>query len=181
MKKPIRITVSLDEETVELMGKIKEGTALSQSEIMRQALKFYNENKDIIGAIDKEKLQTYRYMLFSGEHVILDVAHWLLLLNLIESSPEKEKFWRDCREVAKSHTEQLKQRVFSAEDILGRLETCNFFRVNKNSDNDFTLVLGSEIPKKFIRVFLREFFSATSINAEIKENLAKIRVIAKDN
>ena len=52
--------------------------------------------------------------------------------------------------------------------------------MNKSSRNDFTLVLGSEIPKKFINVFLEEFFSATNIKAERKECLAKIRVIAKD-
>lgn len=180
MKKPMRVTFALDEETSELLGKIKEGMDHSQSEIIRQALRFYNENKDNIDASAKKRAHAYLGRLLFGEHVILDFEHWLLLLNLIESSPEKEKFWKDCREVARSDAEQLKQRVSSAEDLLEYLEACNFFRVNKNSKNDFTLVLGSEIPKNFIKVFLQEFFSAMDIKAEIKEYLAKIRVIAKD-
>jgi hypothetical protein len=180
VNKTVRITIALDDETAELLEKMKEGMGHSQSEIMRQTLRFYNENKDILTAISRERLHTYMDMLLSGEHVILDVDHWLLLLNLVESSPEKEGFWKGCREVARNHAEQLKQKVTSAEDILSRLETCNFFKVNKNAENDFTLVLGSEISKKFIRVFLKEFLTAADIEAEIKENLAKIRIIVKD-
>jgi len=115
-------------------------------------------------------------MLLNGEHVILDVDHWFLLLGLIESSPEKETFWSEHREVARSHTEQLRSKVHTAEEMLARLETCNFFRMTQDSENTFTLILGSEIPKKFIRIFLEEFFSAMGVKAKIKENLAKLRV-----
>ena len=65
------------------------------------------------------------------------------------------------------------------ENILTRLENCNFFRMTKNSDKDFTLILGSEIPKTFVRILIEEFFSVAGIKAEIKENLAKISVTAK--
>jgi len=112
MKKLTRITIALDEETAKLLEKMKEGTALSQSELMRQALRFYDENKDILNASAKKSLHMYMDMLLSGEHVILDVDHWLLLLNLIESSPEKEKFWTNCREVARSHAEQTEAKSF---------------------------------------------------------------------
>ena len=148
MKNPVRITVALDEEMTELLEKIKGEIGLSQSELIRQALRFYHENRAIMDGSIKNKLSTYMDMLLSGEHVIPDVDHWLLLLNLIESSPEKDKFWTDCKEVARSHAEQLKQKVPSIDSFLERLETCNFFRMNKNSKNDFTLILGSEIPKE---------------------------------
>jgi hypothetical protein len=108
--------------------------------------------------------------------VILDVDHWLLFLRLIESSPDQEKFWVEHREVARAHKEQLKSKVLSAEDLLTRLEVCNFYRLTKNSEREFTLVFGSELPKKFVRVFLEEFFSAMAIKAEIKENLTKLNV-----
>jgi len=32
-------------------------------------------------------------MLSAGEHVILDIDHWLLFLGFVESHPEKDKFW----------------------------------------------------------------------------------------
>ncbi len=45
------------------------------------------------------------------------------------------------------------------ESILTRLENCNFYRITKNSDKDYTLVLGSEVPKTFVKILIEEFFS----------------------
>jgi hypothetical protein len=176
---PTRITVAFDQSTANLLVKISEETELSQSEIMRRALRFYNENKIILDPAIRKKACAYMDLLLSGEHVIVDVDHWLLFLSLIESSPEQEKFWSAHRAVAQSHKEQLKSKVRTAEDVLTRLETCNFFRMTKNSEKDFTLILGSEVPKKFVRILLEEFFSAIDVKAEIKENLAKLNVTVK--
>jgi hypothetical protein len=176
---PTRITVAFDQSTANLLEKISKEAGLSQSEIMRRALRFYHENRAIEDAATRKKLYTYMDLLLGGEHVILDVDHWLLFLKLVESSPEKETFWKEHRDVARSHTEQLKTKVFTAEELLERLEACNFFRITKDSKNDFTLVLGSELPKEFVRIFLEEYFSAMGVKAEIKENLAKLRVHVK--
>jgi hypothetical protein len=179
MKNPTRITVAFDQSTANLLGKISKEAELSQSEIMRRALRFYYENRALADPVIRKKIYSYMDLLLGGEHVILDVDHWFLFLGLIESSPEKEKFWGEHRKVAQSHKEQLKNKVHTAEELLTRLETCNFFRMTKNSENDFTLILGSELPKKFVRIFIEEFLSAMGIRAEIKENLAKISVTVK--
>lgn len=60
MKNPERITVAFDAATADLLEKIKRETKLSQSEVMRRVLRFYNEN---------------RATLLSGEHVIFYVLH----------------------------------------------------------------------------------------------------------
>jgi hypothetical protein len=176
---PTRITVAFDQSTANLLEKISKETELSQSEIMRRALRFYNENKVMLDPALRKKAYAYMDLLLSGEHVILDVDHWLLFLSLIESSPEQEKFWSAHRAVAQSHKEQLKIKVRTAEDVLTRLETCNFFRMTKNSEKDFTLILGSEVPKKFVKILIEEFFSAIGVKAETKENLAKLNVTVK--
>jgi len=176
---PTRITVAFDPTTANLLEKISQETELSQSEIMRRALRFYNENKVMLDHAIRKKAYAYMDLLLSGEHVILDVDHWLLFLNLIESSPEQEKFWDDHRAVARSHREQLRSKVRTAEDVLTRLETCNIFRMTKNSEKDFTLILGLEAPKKFVKILIEEFFSAIGVKAEIKENLAKLNVTVK--
>jgi hypothetical protein len=176
---PTRITVAFDQSTASLLEKISKERGLSQSEIMRRALRFYYENRAIEDAATRKKLYTYMDLLLGGEHVILDVDHWLLFLKLVESSPEKERFWKEHRDVAKSHTEQLKTKVLTAEELLTRLEACNFFRMTKDSENDFTLVLGSELPKKFVKTFLEEYFAGMCVKAEIKENLTKLRVTVK--
>lgn len=178
-KNPTRITVAFDSSTANLLEKISKETELSQSEIMRRALKFYNDNKTLTDTALRKKAYAYMNLLLNGEHIILDVDHWLLFLRLIESSPNQEKFWTEHREVARSHKEQLKSKVHTAEELLTRLETCNFFRLTKNSEKEFTLIFGSELPKKFVRVFLEEFFAAMNIKAEIRENLTKINVSVK--
>jgi hypothetical protein len=178
-KNPTRITVAFDQSTAGLLEKISTETELSQSEIMRRALRFYSENKILTDLATRKKAYAYMDLLLDGEHIILDVDHWLLFLRLIEASPEQEKFWSEHKEVARAHKEQLKSKVHSAEDLLTRLELCNFYRLTKTSEKEFTLIFGSELPKKFVRVFLEEYFSAMSIKAEIKENLTKLQVIVK--
>ncbi|MGB9915355.1 MAG: ribbon-helix-helix protein, CopG family [Candidatus Bathyarchaeales archaeon] len=176
---PTRITVAFDPATAALLEKISKETELSQSEVMRRALRFYSENKMLLDPAVKKKVYAYMDLLLSGEHVILDVDHWLLFLNFIESLPDPEKFWIAHKAVAQSHKDQLKSKVRTAEDVLARLEVCNFFRMIKNSEIDYTLVLGSEQPKKFVRILIEEFFAAIGVHAEIKENLAKLNVNIK--
>jgi hypothetical protein len=173
---PTRITVAFDQSTANLLEKISKEAGLSQSEIMRRALRFYSENRVLENAATREKIYTYMDLLLNGEHIILDVDHWLLFLKLVESCPSSETFWAEHRDVARSHREQLKTKVRTAEELLMRLEACNFFRVTKNSQKDFTLVLGSELPKTFVRIFLEVYFAGMGVKAEIKENLSKIRV-----
>jgi hypothetical protein len=162
-----------------MLEKISADAQVSQSEIMRRALKFYSENKALEDAATKKKIQAYLDMLLSGEHVIVDVDHWLMFLGLIATSPEREKFWSAHKELARAHWEQLKTKVHSPEEVLFRLEICNFYRLTKNAPNDFTLVLVSETSKDFIRIFLEEYFAAMGVRAEIKENLTKLRVTIK--
>jgi hypothetical protein len=179
MVNPTRITVAFDKSTADLLEKISTDAQVSQSEIMRRALKFYNENKALEDPATKKKIYSYLDMLLTGEHIILDVDHWLMFLRLIASSPERETFWKEHKEVARAHWEQLKTKVHSPEEMLYRLEVCNFYRLTKNAPNDYTLVLVSEVSKDFIRIFLEEYFAAMGVKAEIKENLTKLRVTVK--
>ncbi len=175
---PTRVTVAFDETTVKLLDKFCDETKLSQSEIMRRALKGYDQNKQLENPATAKQVQMYMDLLMKGEHVILDIDHWIAFLRLINSSPEKERFWAEHREVARSHAEQLKTTT-NCEELLMRLETCNFFRLTKNGPKDFTLVLLSEHSKDFVRIFLEEYFAALGIKVEIKQNFTKLRVIFK--
>ncbi len=181
MVNPTRVTVAFDKVTADLLEKISDEAHVSQSEVMRRALKFYNENKPLEDPVTQRKVHSYIDMLLNGEHIILDVNHWLMFLRLIGSSPEREKFWSEHKEVARAHWEQLKTKVHSPEEMLLRLEVCNFYRLTKNAPNDYTLVLVSEASKDFIRIFLEEYFAAMGVKAEIKENLTKLRVTIKPN
>jgi hypothetical protein len=179
MTNPTRITVAFDKPTADLLEKISTQDQVSHSETMRRALKFYSENKALTNPATKKKIHSYQEMLLLGEHIILDVDHWLMFLRLIAFSTEKETFWSEHKEVARAHWEQLKTKVHSPEEMLQRLEVCNFYRLTKNAPNDYTLVLVSEVSKDFIRIFLEEYFAAMGVKAEIKENLTKLKVTIK--
>jgi Arc/MetJ-type ribon-helix-helix transcriptional regulator len=179
MVNPTRITVAFDKQTADLLEKISTNVQVSQSEVMRRALKFYYENKPLEDPETKKKICAYIEKLQSGEHIILDVDHWFMFLRLIASSPQKDIFWTEHKEVARAHWEHLKNAIQSPKELLVRLEICNFFRLIKNEQNDFTLILASEVSKDFIRIFLEEYFAAMGVKAELKENLTKLRVAIK--
>ena len=119
MKSPERITIALDEETASLFKKMKEDLGVSQSELMREALKFYGKHKTLFEFTEDKNVYTHAEMLSAGEHVILDIDHWILFLNFIDSHPEKERFWNLIRRSARhmqsnSSTSSTTQRASSS-------------------------------------------------------------------
>ncbi len=176
MKAPERITIAMDQETFAVFKKMKEDLGISQSELMREALKFYSKHKTLFEFIEDKKVYTHAEMLSAGEHIILDIDHWLLFLNFIESHPDKEKFWELHREVCQAHAEQFKHKFYRVEYILKRLDACNLFKLTKTSKSEFTLVLGSAVPKKFVKTELEEIFKGMGFQVEIKEDFTKLRL-----
>jgi len=181
MKLPERITIALDEGTVDLFKKMKEDLGLSQSELMREALKFFGKHRMLFELSDDMMVYACTEMLSAGEHVILDIDHWKLFLNFIETHPNNEEFWNLHREVCRAHAEQFKQKLFNAESILRRLEICNLFFISKIGENVFTLVFSSDSAKKFVRIELEEIFAGMDFTVEIKEDLSKLRVKVIDD
>lgn len=181
MKSPIRVTISFDEPTYQNFESLKKDLRVSQSEVIRRAIKFYYENRCSMGSIDGEKAKEYIDMLAEGEHVILDVDHWLLFLKTIESSADQADFWDTHRGIARSHAEQLAKKITTPEALLRRLESCNFFKISQSGDKEYTLLTGPGIQRRFIREFLEETFAGMGFGAIIKEDYSKLRVILKEN
>jgi hypothetical protein len=181
MKSPIRVTISFDEPTYQHFEHLKKELRVSQSELMRRAIRFFYENRITAGSVDREKAREYADLLGDGEHVILDVDHWLLFLKTIEDSREQAEFWETHREIARSHAEQLGGKVDSPQALLLRLETCNLFKMSQASATEFTLMTGPGTQRRFIREFLEETFAGMGFDAIIKEDYSKLRVIMKDN
>ena len=176
MKSPERITIALDEETAGLSKKMKEDLGMSQSELMRESLKFFGKHKMLFDFAEDKKVYTHAEMLSAGEHVILDIDHWIMFLSFIETHPDKEKFWNMHKEVCRAHAEQFKHKLFNAESILKRLEICNLFNMSKTGKNEFTLIFGSDAPKKFVRIELEEIFAGMGFLVEIKDDFSKLRI-----
>ncbi len=170
----VRITISLDKDTKNLLEALKKDLKTSRSDVIRKSLHFYSKNRDVLS--QEGKIKSYLEMLPGGEHIILDIDHWQLFLNFIEESKDKEKFWEGHKKVAESHGEQF--RSIPIEKILERLEACNFYTLRKVRDNEFVLIMNFEPTKKFVKTFLEEVFSTLGRKVEIKDDLAKLRVKA---
>lgn len=172
MNNPVRITVSLDEEVLNIFKKLKEELALSQSEIFRRALRFYYDHKEL-EYYNFDRLRMYADMLAEGEHVILDIDHWIAFLDFIETHPSKNDFWKIHEEVAEAHAEEFNGK--DVDYILKRLEACNFFRLQAK-DGEYVLILSHERTKKFVKEFLAVIFKKLGLGNEIKEERMKLRV-----
>ena len=176
-----RVTIALDDKTHALLQELKGESRKSQSEILRKSIKFYHEFKKVIGN-DKngmaKRVSTYLDLLSHGEHLILDVDHYLSFLKFIEESSEPERFWEINKTIGKAHAEEFSQLfVFpSVENVIERLELCNFFKIVKDSPQRYTLLLGSDIQKNFMISFLKEIFRDMSFNVEIKESFSKLKL-----
>jgi len=170
------VTVAFDEEMAKDLRELSRNLGVSQSEVMRTALKFYTKHKSLFDSIEEEKIYIYVEMLSAGEHVILDMDHWMLFLKYIGSHPEQEQFWEMHRKVSRAHAEEFINKNHDVEVVLERLEACNLFKLSKTSKTDFTLILGYDVPKKFIMTELEDIFYKMDLHAEIKEDLSKLRV-----
>jgi hypothetical protein len=172
-----RVTIALDEDAFQLFEKLRKEAGVSGSELVRRTLRLYNESKDLLKV--KKRIDLYNEMLSSGEHVILDIDHFILLLGLIGSSPKEDTFWEKCRAVAKSHAEQLSSKIRTPEELLERLAACNLFRLIKNSEKEFTLVLTSGATRKFIKKLVEDFLESMGFDVEVKEHLVKLTLKIK--
>jgi hypothetical protein len=176
MRQPDRVTISLDDETAELFQKVKQELKVSQSELMRAALKFYEKYRALYESVNANKVSTYVELLASGEHVVLDIDHWLLFLSFIESHPDKERFWELHRAICAAHAEQFKSKQCTAEHVLKRLEACNLFKVSEASADACTVVLGPEVTRRFVKTELADILERMGLDVGIREDLAKLRL-----
>lgn len=181
MKSPIRVTISFDEPTYQNFESLKKEMRVSQSELIRKAIRFYFENRQLPGNADQAKVREYADMLADGEHVILDVDHWLLFMKTIESPDGLAKFWETHREIARSHAEQLGSKIKTPQALLLRLEACNLFKLSHSGENEFTLMTGPGTQRRFVRDFLDEAFAGMGFDATIKEDYSKLRVTLNGN
>jgi hypothetical protein len=176
MNPPERVTISLDDETANLFKSMKKELKVSQSELMREALKFYGKYRMLFDSVDEVKVRTFVELLATGEHIIVDIDHWLLFLDLIETHPGKERFWEAHKAICAAHAEEFKYKRYRADYVLKRLETCNLFKLHEDSTDAFTLVLGPDIARKFIKTEIEEILGRMGLEVGVKEDVAKLRV-----
>ncbi|TFG19568.1 MAG: CopG family transcriptional regulator [Promethearchaeota archaeon] len=177
-----RITIALDDKTDEVLNELKNGSHKSQSELIRKSIRFYHQFKKVFNHSKKgaaNRVDTYLELLSNGEHIILDIDHYLSFLSFIENSPNSDQYWEMNKSIGKAHAEEFLEEMDlpTVRKVVERLEACNFFKMVKDSSNRYTLLLGSDIQKKFIKSFLEEVFQGMGFKALIKEGFSKLKII----
>ena len=177
-----RVTIALDDKTYNLLQELRDESNRSQSEILRKSIKFYHKFKETFGSSKNgivKRINTYLDLLSHGEHIILDVDHYLSFLKFVEESPDTEHFWEINKKIGRAHAEEFLQQFefLSVERVIERLEACNFFRIVKETPQRYTLLLGSEIQKNFIKSFLEHVLVDMGFNVEIREGFSKLKLI----
>ncbi|WP_202318769.1 ribbon-helix-helix protein, CopG family [Archaeoglobus neptunius] len=172
MRNPVRVTIAFDDESFSIFEELKRKLGVSQSEIIRRVIKFYSEYM-FLERLDRERVATYVEMLAEGEHVILDIDHWVSFLEFLETHPNEKEFWRLHKEIAEAHAEEFKGK--DMEYILKRLEACNFFRL-QIKEREYVLLLNHEKTKKFVREMLEVVLEKMGFEYEMKEDLMKLRI-----
>lgn len=170
----MRVTTSMDEKTFNVFQSLVSRVGRSKSSTIRDAILFYDKYRDKVK--EEEKIDLYWEMLSSGEHIILDVDHWMLFLKMLENSKNSKDFWEAHEDIAKSHAEQFSRNMQDFEEVLKRLEACNLFKLRKASNNEYTLMLGSALSKKFIKILLKKAAEGMGSDVKIKEDFSKLRI-----
>lgn len=171
---PVRLSVSLDDETAKLIEKIHSKLGTSKADVVRLSIRYLNIAEEK-GGVPLSTVNACLDFLAKGEHVIVDVEHWQSLFK--EISNGSEKFWAEVREVGKNHWgEYYDKGLRSVRDILEYVEKTNWYTMNVDSEHDFTLILRVPSSKRFVKTFFEGFFNASPYQVKISESYGKIRM-----
>jgi hypothetical protein len=172
-----RLVISVDPRMKDIIKRYKMKTGKSQSKIVKELLEnYFDQTGGDIGGFDSERARLYHELLSSGEHIILDMDHWVLFLRMLETLKDPEEFWEVHRQIGRSHAEQLVGKAENFKDVLERLEVCNLFKLRKAGEGEFTLILGTVPSKRFLKVLLEEIAKGLGFDIRIKEDFSKLRV-----
>jgi len=170
-----RLSVSLDEESQDIINKYLTKYKGSKANLIRKALEHLNYHEEIQKKISLEDIQIYIDYLAKMEHVIVDIAHWKSIFS--EIGEGSEKFWEEVYQIGVEHWKEYSDKgIRNIQNILEYVERTNWYKLNIDSENTFTLILTVSEASRFVTTFFRGFFSRYSREVEIREEFKKIRI-----
>lgn len=172
IEKKEKLTVTLEKSLLDDIEEITENENRSRSEVVRTALEFYFKNENL-RSMEDNKLEEYIDLLENKDHIILDMDRWLVFLEQINI--DDEEFKNKNRRISETHTSEFYPKIKNFEDLLRRLERCNLFKLNKTSDDNYTIATDSKAVEFIERVIL-DYADALGFDIETEKSLSKIRV-----
>ena len=174
-----RITVSLDDETREILDSLVGRTGQGNSELVRQALTFYAANLQAAQADVSIDLEEYHAMLSTGEHALLDIDFLHILLAHIRTDDGEwpEEFVEDIDRVARYHASEYEGRYSELRELLDWLSVCGFLTVRESQANTYHVVFPTEDLKWFMLRFIETSTENLPFEVEIEEGVSKVLMI----
>jgi len=171
---PVRLTISLDQESWALIEQLQQKYKTSKADVLRKAV-FCLDIVEKVGLTSPDTIKAWLDFLGKGEHVIVDVEHWRAIFN--EIGEGNQEFWEKVREIGRYHWgEYYDKGLRTVREILEYVEKTNWYRLSVDSEKGFTLVLNVREAKRFIREFFEGLFEMSPHKVSITETEGKLRI-----
>lgn len=148
-----RVTVSMDERARSALDSLVEETGDSKSEVVRDALQFYEANRSIATDGDDKDLRKYNKALASQDHVLLDRDFMHLFLSTLADHDALEDFLAETPQVAAYHVPEYREDFDSIIDLLDWLEFCGFLQYRRIDDEAVQLIFHNRHIKEVMSRF----------------------------
>jgi len=170
-----RLSVSLDDESVNTIKKYLPKYKESKANLIRRALQHLKDYEELQEKTPFENIGIYVDYLAKMEHVIVDIAHWKAIFSEIgEGSPQ---FWEEVYQIGVEHWKEYYDKgIKNIQKVLEYVEKTNWYQLSKDSDDSYTLILTVTEAGKFVTMFFKGFFSRHSRDIEVTLEYKKIRI-----
>lgn len=174
-KKSKSVSFAIDDRISDALNTLISMKNQTKSEILREAiLKYLEHESDGIS----EETKKYADLLSAGEHVVVDIELWSILLDELNEKASDD-FWKLIGNIGYRHGIQHKIKgQVKLQDVLRHIEAWNWFRV-KIGEKAITLVLTTHNEQRILKIFLENLFKALDISIEVVDSLRRLVIVEK--
>ena len=170
-----RLSVSLDDESLAIIGKYLEKYKGSKANLLRKALQCLRLTEETQEKAPFEFIRAYIDFLAKMEHVVVDISHWKAIFS--EIGEGSETFWNEVFKIGEEHLKEFYDKgLREIKQILEHIEKKNWYKLNVDSEYSYTLILTVSEAGRFIKTFLEGIFKNYPRKLELCEEHKKIRI-----
>ncbi len=170
-----RLSISLNDESSNIIHKYLPKYGGSKADLIRRALTYLNKCEEIQENVTFNTIEAYIDYLGKLEHVIVDIAHWKVIFN--EIGKGSSRFWDEVYRIGEEHRKEYYDKgIRNIRKVLEHVEKTNWYKLNVDSEDCYTLILTVSEASKFVKTFLSGFFRFYPRKVEINEEGKKIRI-----
>jgi len=170
-----RICANFDDESLAILEKYLAKYKGSTASLLRKALHSLKKIEELEEKAKFEKIKDYVDKLANMEHLIIDIAYGQAIWS--EIGEGSEKFWDEIYKIGEEHLKEYQDKgLRTVSQILKHVECTNWYKLNVDSENNFTLILSVSEAGKFVKTFFEGIFKNYSQKVEIIKEFKKIRI-----